>query len=39
MKDLNKETRATFIVVTHNQKIAEIADRVLKIHEGKILNI
>ncbi len=37
MKDLNHETQATFIVVTHNQKISRIADRVLQIHEGKII--
>lgn len=37
MKDLNRETETTFIVVTHNQKIAEIADRVLTIHEGKVI--
>ncbi|MBI5418246.1 ABC transporter ATP-binding protein [Candidatus Poribacteria bacterium] len=38
MKNLNNETNTTFIVVTHNPKIAEIADRVLHIHEGKVIN-
>ncbi|MBI5207260.1 MAG: ABC transporter ATP-binding protein [Candidatus Firestonebacteria bacterium] len=37
MRDLNKETSTTFMIVTHNQKIAEVASRVLRIHEGKII--
>jgi len=36
MKKLNKETGASFIIVTHNPKIADLADRVIRIHEGKI---
>ena len=36
MRDLNKETGATFIVVTHNQEIAQKADRVIKIRDGHI---
>jgi putative ABC transport system ATP-binding protein len=36
MKDLNKETGATFIVVTHNQEIAQKADRVIQIRNGHI---
>ena len=36
MRDLNKKTKTTFIVVTHNPEIAKIADRILTIHEGKI---
>jgi putative ABC transport system ATP-binding protein len=36
MKDLNKETGATFIVVTHNQEIAQKADKVIQIRNGHI---
>ena len=36
MRDLNKETGATFIVVTHNQEIAQKADRVIQIRDGHI---
>jgi putative ABC transport system ATP-binding protein len=36
MRDLNKETGATFVVVTHNQEIAQKADRVIQIRNGHI---
>ena len=36
MKKLNKETGASFIIVTHNPKIADLADRVIRIRAGKI---
>ena len=37
MRDLNRRTRAAFIVVTHNPEIAKVADRVVHISEGKIV--
>ncbi len=36
MKKLNKETNKTFIVATHNQQIAKIADLVLTMQMGEI---
>jgi len=37
MRDLNRRTRAAFMVVTHNAEIARSADRVVHISEGKIV--
>ena len=34
---LNKEFNQTFIVITHNNKFAKLADRVLKMKDGKII--
>ena len=36
--DVSKEYHKSVIIVTHNQKIAECADRVLRISDGKILS-
>lgn len=36
MKKLNKEIGACFIIVTHNPKIADLADKVIRIRAGKI---
>jgi len=36
IKDLNRETKQAFLIVTHNEKIAGFADRVLHIEDGKI---
>ena len=34
---LNKEFNQTFIVITHNNKFAKLADRMLKMKDGKII--
>ena len=36
MRNLNRETGTTFIVATHNQDIASVADAVLHIRDGRI---
>lgn len=38
LKDLNKNKDKIIIVVTHNQAIAEVADRVIKLSDGKIVS-
>ena len=38
MKDLTKKENATAIIVTHDLDIAGIADRILKMRDGKIIN-
>ncbi|MBN1679293.1 MAG: ABC transporter ATP-binding protein [Anaerolineae bacterium] len=39
MRDLNRETQQTFVLVTHNSAIAGIADRVIRMGSGKVQNI
>lgn len=37
LKKINKENKSTVIIVTHNAKISEVSDRVIKIQDGKII--
>ena len=37
LKKSNKELKQTIIMITHNLEIAKVADRVLKIEDGKIV--
>lgn len=37
LKKSNKELKQTIIMITHNMEIAKIADRVIKIEDGKIV--
>ncbi|MBI3811383.1 MAG: ABC transporter ATP-binding protein [Nitrospirae bacterium] len=37
MKDLNKQLGHTFVLVTHNEKLAAQADRIVRMVDGKIL--
>jgi putative ABC transport system ATP-binding protein len=39
MKRLNKKTKQTFVVVTHDQSVAETADRMIQLKDGKIQGI
>ena len=36
LRGVNREQRRTVVVVTHNQVIARMADRVLRLHGGAI---
>ncbi len=36
LKDINQESGTTFVVVTHNEKLATRADRILKMVDGQI---
>lgn len=36
-RDINKTLGTTFIVITHNRKIAENADRIVEIRDGRII--
>lgn len=38
MRKLNRETGTTFIIATHNQEIASVADEVLHIRDGRIVS-
>lgn len=37
MRQINKETGTTFILVTHNPEIAEACDRTVKMRDGKVI--
>lgn len=37
LKKANKELKQTIIMITHNMEIAKIADRIIKIEDGKIV--
>jgi putative ABC transport system ATP-binding protein len=37
MRRMNRETGATFVIVTHNPSIRDRADRVIEIHENRIV--
>ena len=36
LKDINEEYKSTFIVITHDDRIAEKADRIIEIKDGRI---
>lgn len=38
LKKSNKEFKQTIIMITHNMEIAKIADRIIKIEDGKIVS-
>lgn len=39
MRDINNKFNTTFIVITHDNRIAEKADRIIEIKDGKILEV
>ncbi|RII32922.1 ABC transporter ATP-binding protein [Clostridium chromiireducens] len=38
MRDINERFKTTFIIITHDKRIAERTDRVIEISDGKILS-
>lgn len=36
MRDINKRYRSTFVIITHDRKIAEKTDRIVEIKDGRI---
>lgn len=38
LKKINKEFKSTFIVITHDKRVAEKADRIIEIKDGKVNN-
>jgi putative ABC transport system ATP-binding protein len=39
MRNINRESNKTVIVVTHNTAIGDIADRVLRLRSGQIMEL
>jgi lipoprotein-releasing system ATP-binding protein len=37
MRDINRELETTFLIVTHDRKVAEEADRIIEIRDGRII--
>ncbi|PNE23509.1 lipoprotein ABC transporter ATP-binding protein, partial [Mesotoga sp. Brook.08.YT.4.2.5.1] len=38
MRDLNKRYGTTFVIITHDRRIAEETDRIVEIRDGNIFN-
>ena len=38
MRQLNRENRQTFVVVTHSQDVGEQADRIVRMRDGQIVD-
>lgn len=38
MYDINKKSSTTFIIVTHDNRILEYADRIIKLNDGEVVN-
>lgn len=36
LKDINREFKSTFILITHDQKVAQQADRIIEIKDGRV---
>lgn len=36
LKDINQEYKSTFILITHDKKVAEQADRIIEIKDGRV---
>ncbi|MDR5658477.1 ABC transporter ATP-binding protein [Serpentinicella sp. ANB-PHB4] len=36
LRDINKQFNTTFVIITHDQRIAEKADRIIEINDGRI---
>ena len=36
LRDINKKYKTTFIIITHDRRIAEKADRIIEIVDGKV---
>jgi putative ABC transport system ATP-binding protein len=39
MQEINRETGRTIIIVTHNSAIAEMAHRVVRLHDGQVASV
>ena len=38
IEKINQEFGTTIVIITHNQEIAKMGDRIIQLHDGKILS-
>jgi ABC-type lipoprotein export system ATPase subunit len=38
MRDLNQRNRQTFVIVTHDPRIGDMCDRIIRMHDGEIVS-
>jgi ABC-type lipoprotein export system ATPase subunit len=38
MRDLNQRNRQTFVVVTHDPRIGDMCDRIIRMHDGEVVS-
>lgn len=38
LREINQKNNTTFLIITHDRRIAEKADRIIEIQDGKIYN-
>ena len=36
LRDINEKSKTTFVIITHDQRIAEKADRIIEIKDGRV---
>ena len=37
LEKINREYKTTIVIITHNEGISGMADRIIRIHDGKIV--
>lgn len=38
MEKINEKYHTTILIITHNENMAGIADRIIRVHDGKIVS-
>lgn len=38
LEKINQKYKTTIIIITHNENIAGMADRIIRVHDGKVIS-